>query len=161
MKPRPLVRLYDPARDAQGLRTCIADQQDFHRGLETSWPEGQAIVDDYLTYLTNQCAIHDGRVLVAEADGDIVGFVCVVASTQGQSPDDPAPFAWIHDVFVKAAWRGQGVATRLMAAAESFARGRGAKVLRLGVLARNAGAQAFYGGQGFREYVRVLTKSLT
>jgi ribosomal protein S18 acetylase RimI-like enzyme len=47
-----------------------------------------------------------------------------------------------------------------MTAAESFARSRGAKELRLGVIDRNADARAMYRGLGFRDYLRVLTKSL-
>jgi GNAT superfamily N-acetyltransferase len=88
------------------------------------------------------------------------GFVCVVASTHGESPDDPAPFAWIHDIFVKPAHRRLGAARMLMAEAEQFARSHGARLLRLGVLDRNEGARAFYARQGFRAYTHVLTKTL-
>jgi hypothetical protein len=93
----PLIRSYDPFADLDGLRACIIEQQEFHRGLESSWPEGQAIIDDYVNYLETQCTLHNGRVIVAECGGELVGFVCVVASTNGESADDPAPFAWIHD----------------------------------------------------------------
>src|SRR4029078_2614746 len=126
---------------------------DFHRGLESSWPEGTAIVDDYLRYLDDECAAHDGVVMLAESSGAVVGFVCVVASTRGDAPDDPAPFAWIHDVFVKAEYRRQGIALHLLAEAEAFARARGARQVRLGVLARNEGAQTFYRRQGFPDDV--------
>jgi len=160
MEPRTIIRPYDVARDADALRACIIEQQDFHRSVEGSWPEGQAIIDDYVKYLEAQCAAHDGRIMVADCGGDMVGFVCVVAATRGESPDDPAAFAWIHDVFVKAEYRRHGVATLLMAEAESFARAHGARLLRLGVLAGNEGARAFYLEHGFREYVSVLTKSL-
>jgi ribosomal protein S18 acetylase RimI-like enzyme len=155
-----VIRSYDPVADLDGLRACIIEQQEFHRGLEPSWPEGEAIIDDYVNYLETQRTLHNGRVIVAECGGNLVGFVCVVASTNGESPDDPAPFAWIHDIFVKAAYRRQHVATRLMAQAESFARAHGAQVLRLGVLARNQGARTFYREHGFRDYVCVLTRSL-
>jgi ribosomal protein S18 acetylase RimI-like enzyme len=159
-RPPIVVRPYDAARDADAFRACVVEHQDFHRALEPSWPEGKSILDDYVRYLETQCAAHDGRVMVADTGGDIVGFVCVVASTRGDSPDDPATYAWAHDIFVKPAHRRQGVATALMAEAESFVRSRGARELRLGVLDRNADARALYRGLGFREYVRVLTKPL-
>jgi GNAT superfamily N-acetyltransferase len=154
------IRLYDAGRDSASLRACIVEHQDFHRGLEPSWPEGTAIADDYMAYLETQCAAHDGCVVVAERAEQIVGFVCVVASTRGESPDDPATFAWIHDLFVKAGHRRHGIATVLMKEAESFARAHGAPLLRLGVLDRNEGARAFYRRHGFRDYVRVLAKAL-
>jgi GNAT superfamily N-acetyltransferase len=154
------VRPYDAGRDADAFRACIVAQQDFHRALEPSWPGGKAILDDYVRYLESQCAAHDGRVMVADADGQLVGFVCVVTATRDASPNDPATFAWVHDVFVRPAFRRQGVARALMAAAEAFVRSRGALELRLGVLDRNSDARALYRGLGFRDYVRVLTKPL-
>ena len=160
MRARIIVRQFDPARDAESLRTCLIDQQNVHRGIEPSWPSGDAIVSDYLTYLETECAVHDGCIFMAEHADETVGFVCVVASTRGGAPDDPAPFAWIYDVFVKAGHRRRGVAGMLMAEAERFASSRGARQLRLGVLDRNEPARAFYARHGFRDYTRVLTKTL-
>jgi GNAT superfamily N-acetyltransferase len=157
---RMSIRSYEAARDAAALRACIVEHQDFHRDLEPAWPAGASIVDDYVAFLEAQCAGHDGRVFLAARDGAVIGFICAVASVRNDSPDDPAPFAWVHDIFVKAAHRRQGVATALMAEVEAFARARGAKELRLGVLDRNADARALYQVRGFRDYTRVLTKAL-
>jgi ribosomal protein S18 acetylase RimI-like enzyme len=154
------IRPYDAGHDAEAFRACVVEHQDFHRALEPSWPEGKAIIDDYVAYLEMQCATHDGRVLVAEAGGEIVGFVCVVASTRGDSPDDPGVYAWVHDIFVRPEHRRRGVGTALMAEVEIFVRARGARELRLGVLDRNENARALYRGLGFRDYARVLTKPL-
>jgi hypothetical protein len=52
------VRLYDAARDADARRACIIEHHDFHRALEPSWPEGKAIIDEYVRYLETQCATH-------------------------------------------------------------------------------------------------------
>jgi len=160
MEPRTIVRFYDASRDFDALRACIIEQQDFHRGVEASWPEGKAIVDAYVKYLDIQCGTHDGCIMVADREGELVGFGCVVASTQGESPDDPSTFAWLHDIFVKAEYRRRGIATLLIAGAEAFARAHGARILRLGVLAENESARSLYRKSGFRDYVRVLTKSL-
>jgi ribosomal protein S18 acetylase RimI-like enzyme len=97
---------------------------------------------------------------MAHSGGAPAGFICVVATVRNEAPDDPAPFAQIHDVYVKPEYRGQGVADRLLAEAERFARREGARVLRLGVLDGNARARGFYAKRGFREYAHVLTKSL-
>jgi ribosomal protein S18 acetylase RimI-like enzyme len=155
-----VVRPYDPARDADALRACIVEHQDFHRGLEPSWPEGKAILDDYVAYLERQCAERDGRILVADTGGEIAGFACVVASARNDSPDDPAVHAWLHDIFVRASHRRRGIARALMAEVEAVVRARGARELRLAVLERNGDAQALYRGLGFRGYVRVVTKPL-
>jgi len=154
------IRPYDAARDAEGLRQCVIEQQDFHRSLEPSWPAGATIVDDYLEYLRDRCVDHDGAVMVADRDGELVGFICVVASMRNDAPDDPAPFAWVHDIFVRPAFRRAGIATKLMAEAEAFAQAHGASTLRFGVLGRNKAALAFYETQGFRHYAVVMTKSV-
>ena len=136
VKTRLVVRRFDPARDAESLRNCIIDHQNFHRSLEPSWPSGDAIVSDYMTYLDTECAVHNGCIIMAEYAEQTAGFVCVVATTRGESPEDPAQFAWIHDIFVKPEHRRRGVASLLMAEAERFARSQGARLLRLGVLDR-------------------------
>ena len=155
-----VVRRFDPARDAASLRACIIDQQHFHRRLAPSWPSGEAIIGDYLAYLDAECIAHNGCIIMAEYAEQTAGFVCVVASSHGEATDDPAPFAWIYDIFVRPEHRRRGVASGLMAEAESFARSLGARWLRLGVLDRNDHARAFYGSLGFREYTHVLTKTL-
>jgi GNAT superfamily N-acetyltransferase len=155
------IRPFDADRDAEALRGCLVAHQDFHRALEPSWPRGEAIAGEYQRFLETACAAHNGRILIAEYDGEMAGFVCVLASTRGTSPDDPAPFAWIQDIFVTPAHRRRGVATGLLAEAERFARSEQARVLRLGVLDRNRDARAFYLRHGFREHTHVLTKPLT
>jgi GNAT superfamily N-acetyltransferase len=154
------VRPYDRARDLDALRALNVEHQDFSRSLEPSWPDGETVVDDYVAYLDREVATRDGCVFLAEVEGQIAGFVCVVSATRNDSPDDPAVFAWVHDIFVRAAHRRRGVATALMAAAEAFVRARGARELRLGVIDRNAGARVLYQRLGFRDYLRVLTKAL-
>ena len=61
---------------------------------------------------------------------------------------------------MKPEYRGHGVADLLIAEAERFARSNGARLMRLGVLHGNGRARTFYSRHGFREYARVLTKSL-
>jgi ribosomal protein S18 acetylase RimI-like enzyme len=158
--PRVVIRRFDAARDAAALRQCIADQQDFHRGLEPSWPEGGAIATPYMSYLEAECAAHNGRIFMAQQGEQAAGFVCVIATTRAEAPDDPQPFAWIQDLYVRPEHRRRGIASLLMAEAERFARDAGAQVLRLGVLARNEGARAFYTRHAFREYTHILTKPL-
>lgn len=160
VKTQIVVRRFDPTRDAESLRSCIIDHQNFHRCLEPSWPSGDAIIGDYVAYLEAECAVHNGCIIMADYAEQTAGFVCVVASTRGESPEDPAPFAWVHDIFVKPEHRRRGVASVLMAEAERFARSQGARVLRLGVLDRNEHARALYVRHGFREHAHVLTKHI-
>src|SRR5512143_3755120 len=109
------TRRFDAARDAQSLRECLIDHQNYHRGIEPSWPEGDAIVEDYMAYLQTECALHDGCIIMAHCGEQVAGFVCVVATMRGESPEDPSPFAWVHEIYVKPEHRRRGVARMLMA----------------------------------------------
>ena len=159
-RSRIAVRPYDRVRDRAELRALNVEHQDHGRSLEPSWPEGKTVADDYVAYLDREVAARDGAVFMAEIGEDVAGFICVIAATRGDSPDDPAVYAWVHDIFVRPRHRRRGVATALMAAAESFVRSRGARELRLATLDRNVDARALYRGLGFRDYVRILTKPL-
>jgi ribosomal protein S18 acetylase RimI-like enzyme len=159
LKTQVVIRRFDAARDAQSLRACLIDHQNFHRRIEPSWPDGEAIVSEYMKCET-ECTAHNGCILIAHCAEQVAGFICVVAATRGESPEDPSPFAWIHELYVKPEHRRRGVASLLMAEAERFARCEGAHVLRLGVLEKNEGARRFYTRQGFGEQARVLTKPL-
>jgi GNAT superfamily N-acetyltransferase len=146
MKTPMLIRRFDPDRDAESLRACVIDHQNFHRGIEPTWPDGDGIANDYVAYLAAQCGAHNGCIFMAHSGDEAAGFVCVLATARGESPDDPAPYAWIQDIYVAAHYRRQGVATALMAEAERFARDEGAEVMRLAVLDGNQSTRRFYEG---------------
>jgi ribosomal protein S18 acetylase RimI-like enzyme len=84
------------------------------------------------------------RVLVAEDGGELVGTTIVIPAPLSRS-------ALISTVGVIPAYRRQGVARALMAAAERAADGRR---LRLDVYADNAAALALYRSLGYRERQR-------
>ena len=56
--------------------------------------------------------------------------------------------------------RGRGIGRALISACEDWARGRGLKVMMIGVLARNPRAHAIYRGAGFTDYATLLRKYL-
>lgn len=145
--------------DLPVLCARIADHQDYHRALEPQWPAGKDMAADYLAYLQAECAEHAGRIFLAVDDRTIAGFVCIVTDRRG-APDDPARHAFVHDLFVAREYRRRRIATMLIEAAEAFARSHGVTEVRLAVLERNQDARAFYAALGFRDYVRVLTKSV-
>ena len=81
-----------------------------------------------------------GAVLVAEADGAIVGRITI--DTAGRQAD-------ISGFVVVEAFRRRGVGTRLMDAAEAEARRRRCKRLRLTVAKDNDAALALYAARGY------------
>src|SRR5262249_52505105 len=153
------IRAYDPA-DYPALRACFIELQAWERQFEPLMPRPEEAADPYLADMLEQCAASDGRVFVAEQDGVIAGFVCLMAKVGPDYDDSLEPYAYISDLVVRVAYRGQGIGRRLMAAAEAAARAAGTKRLKVGVLRANTRAFDFYRTGGFREFTNQLVKDL-
>ena len=91
-----------------------------------------------------------GAVLLAEAAGELAGYVYVRAAPVPEGVEGEHPVE-IARLYVAGAWHGRGVARALMAAAAAEAQRRGARTLWLGVWERNPRAIAFYAKCGFRD----------
>ena len=154
-----MIREYDAVRDRKPLRTCVVELQDFERGLEPTLPKGEEMADRSLAHMLRRCDESLGRVFVAEEDGTVVGFVGVLGRVVPE-PDESQAYAYVSDLVVLPAYRRHGLGRALLERAAAFARGKGAKTLRVGVLARNEGAARLYRSLGFGDYTIQLNKPL-
>jgi ribosomal protein S18 acetylase RimI-like enzyme len=93
----------------------------------------------------------NGRVLVAEIDGDIVGRV-TIDTTHGD--------AEISGFVVAQRCRRQGIGSTLMDAAESEARTRECSGVRLTVAKHNVGALALYAARGYERVGEAFSAGL-
>ena len=84
--------------------------------------------------------------VVAEAEGDLVGFAIVQMEGGGKAGSR----GYVVTLDVAPAWRRQGLARRLMEAAEAKAAAAGAARMALHVFVGNVGAVRFYEGMGYR-----------
>ena len=156
------VRDYDERRDRDAVRACIVELQTHEREFEPTMPEGPVMVDAYLGLLLARCRAWHGKVFVAEVDGEVVGFTCVWGRVPSEEPDDdPADYAYISDLLVRAAYRRRGVGRALMVVAEAYARECGVAVVRVQALAANSAATSFYGANGFNQFQIELAKRLS
>jgi ribosomal protein S18 acetylase RimI-like enzyme len=115
---------------------------------------------DYLEYTLESCRTQDGRILVAEVEGTIVGFATILTRVPFDNPDSPpGHFAYLMDLAVHASHRGQGIGSLLMAAAEDAARGAQAVEFRTLVLHGNP-AVNLYRRAGMVDYSLTLRKRL-
>lgn len=154
------IRPYE-AKDAAAVRACFIELQDHEHGLDPHAPTGEAIADEYLAWMFERCARHQGRVLVALLDAEIVGYTTVLLSMPRSDPDDPVPVhALVQDLVVRERCRSQGVGARLIATAEDLARAAGRNHIRVWVVAQNHGARRFYARGGYEEQLIHLGKSL-
>jgi GNAT superfamily N-acetyltransferase len=91
-----------------------------------------------------------GSVLIAEADGEIVG---VLSASWQRAIHVPGIYATIQDLWVDEAWRSRGVGAELVEAIASQARARGVSRIEVGLpretFAAIASTESFYERNGF------------
>jgi ribosomal protein S18 acetylase RimI-like enzyme len=101
------------------------------------------------------------RVLVADADGDVVGYAVVMRSEYpGNSFARPRQSAHVDQLGVRADARRGGHGRALMAAAEDVARAWGFATITLEVQSFNAEARGFYAALGYDAVTIKLGKKL-
>jgi hypothetical protein len=86
---RSNIREYRPECDAQGVRECFIELQNFERSLEPELLEGHVIADAYLAAMFARGDESAGKVFVAEVNGAVIGFVSVWAKVRPTEPDEP------------------------------------------------------------------------
>jgi ribosomal protein S18 acetylase RimI-like enzyme len=102
--------------------------------------------------------VHTNGLLVARAEGDVVGFVShsiergtlVLDATRGV----------ISNIYVEPAYRGHGLGTALLEASEAALADCGATVVVLEVLADNEAARRFYERHAYESYRIAMRRPL-
>lgn len=115
--------------------------------------------DRYGRYLVSQIKRPEMIVLVAERDGDVVGYV--YAGLEGN--DYMAlrgPAGLVYDLVVDPAHRRKGIGSALMDAALEALRRLGAPRVLLFTAQMNHGAQAMFASAGFRRTMIEMTREL-
>jgi ribosomal protein S18 acetylase RimI-like enzyme len=94
-----------------------------------------------------------GRLWLVEEAGAVAGYI---ALTFGWSIEYQGRDAFIDDLYLRSAFRGRGLGTRVMEEVEAEARALGVQALHLEVARDNRAGQALYFRRGFRDNDRQL-----
>jgi len=103
----------------------------------------------------------DAAIFVAETAQRMVGLVEVYLRT-----DEPNPlrvsrrYGYLQSLMVDEAFRRRGIGTRLMEAAQRWAREKGAVEMRLEMWEFKAGPLEFYAQSGYRTLRRTMVREL-
>lgn len=112
---------------------------------ELGYPMSDAVL---VARVAAVCGDPSNEVLVAEEDGDVVGFVAVHSF---EMLHRPGRMGRITALVVAAAARGHGIGRQLLAAAEDRLRGCGCIQLEVTSAEQRADAHAFYKACGYVE----------
>ena len=83
-----LIRDYHEKSDPSGIRECLIELQDFERSFDPRMPSGDEIVDAYVPNMLRLCQRCSGKVLVADVDGEITGYVSILAKVKSDEIED-------------------------------------------------------------------------
>jgi GNAT superfamily N-acetyltransferase len=153
-----------PARpdDRELLVKLLTLFQDDERAIHPNRRPGADVGEIALADIERDNAAHNGIILIAERDGEAVGFV----ACHEDHDDDALIYAetrdhgYVSDIFVLHAHRGHGVGGALLDAAEDHLAKRGFTRVRLWVLVDNSHSRAIYEARGYRGYEMIYEKDL-
>lgn len=147
--------------DSLALEECIIEMQEHEKRIEPNRREGKGISKQYLRKIIETCIKQDGKIFVAEENGDVMGYVCVWIERQPEELISTlTEYAYISDVIVMPPYRGKGIAKTLLEAAEQHATLCGMKTITLNVLTKNDHAIEMYKKIGFKDYEMRLKKQI-
>ena len=113
----------------------------------------------YGSYLGSQLAKRDVIVLVAEHDGEVLGYT--YAGIEGYDYMElRGPAGVLYDIVVDPAHRGRGIGAALLDATLAELRTRGAPQVVLSTAERNDSAQRLFARAGFRRTMVEMTREL-
>jgi ribosomal protein S18 acetylase RimI-like enzyme len=113
----------------------------------------------YASFLGTQLADPDVVVLVAERDGEVVGYT--YAGIEGYDYMSlRGPAGVLYDIVVDPAHRGHGIGRMLLDATLAALTGRGAPRVVLSTAERNEPAQRLFARAGFRRTMIEMTREL-
>jgi ribosomal protein S18 acetylase RimI-like enzyme len=122
------------------------------RPFEDSWEHRKG---QYLDWLSR-----DGyTLLVAERDGELIGYAMVSVNEGAATWDVGDPTAEIETLSVLESERGHGVGRALTDAAAGVATEAGARSVAVGVAHTNADAIRFYEREGYEPFYVLMLRS--
>jgi ribosomal protein S18 acetylase RimI-like enzyme len=155
-----LIREFE-AGDESALRACVIELQNAEREIFSRTAEGKTVANTYIAYLKEVCRANKGKIIVAEVDGQTVGYSAVQIWNNSEEVHEEAfEYGYISDLAVLDSHRGHGLGRALLAAAEAYVKAQYIDYLRIGVLAGNGRVRRMYQSYGFHEHKLVFEKRL-
>lgn len=160
---RPRLRLRPATRtDVEAIGRLGALLVRTHHELDPGRfiPATPGIEREYAAFLRRQLLNPDAVMLVAERDGEVLGYTyAAIEGSDCMSLRGPAGV--LHDLMVDPAHRSGGVGRRLLEATLAALRARGAPRVVLSAAERNDAAKRLFAEAGFRPTMIEITRELS
>jgi ribosomal protein S18 acetylase RimI-like enzyme len=155
------IVLFQPG-DMDVLIRFVSAIQEHERLYVPELKSGDEIGRDYAQLLLKKVSRQNGLILMAHKAKSIIGFI---SGWIGRD-DDPllqekySDHAYVSDIFVSEAHRGQGVAQELLKTLEEEMAKRGCKRIRVCSKASNAHAVGLYRNSDYQPYEIIFSKTI-
>ena len=131
-----------------------------HVGFNSKRFSQIADLEQMVNYYGGETTARNAAVLVAENDGEIIGFAYIQFEKRNYA-ELLENAAWLHDIYVIESARSQKVGKLLIEAAVKTAKEFGADKLMLIAASQNEDAQKFFELQGFEPTMVEMMLDLT
>ncbi|MFQ6043971.1 MAG: GNAT family N-acetyltransferase, partial [Candidatus Poribacteria bacterium] len=131
----------------------------FHRNLSEYFEVADDAEEMWESFAIKQLDERDSLLIVAEIDGDIVGFS--LSSIQSNIPVFKIKrYGVIYDFFVDEAFRNRGIGRKLFDYAKKWFEKKSVEHLQLSVAHHNPVAQEFWRAMGFTNYLDRMSRGI-
>ncbi len=144
-------------RDVDALVGLWIEFMDFHTALDSGFVRAVDAADRWAAYITERIEDCCFAVLVAEIDGEVVGYV---VATEIQYPPITTirSYGFLQEIAVTEKHRKRGIGRRLFEAAEQWLLDRGVSRIEVKVDVLNPDSRAFWESAGFAPHTETLIK---
>jgi GNAT superfamily N-acetyltransferase len=147
--------------DEPAILSFINGLQDYEAGFEPDRRRDPDFAAQHWRELQHRCAEKHGIMLIAEDGGKAEGWAFAYEQHGELFIVEPERrHGFLAEIFVMPEARGKGLGRALIEACEDWARGRGHKLLTIGVLAKNPGAIRAYQASGYAPYAITMRRYL-
>ena len=139
-------------KDLEVIGDLWVELMSFHANLDPRFAIPAHGRNSYIRHIYAVLRDDNYRVYVAEADGQIIGYI--LGYIAQNPPIFPHPqYGFIADISISPSSRRQGAGTQLVATLRSWFRSRGLTNIQLNVAANNPVSQAFWRKMGCTDYL--------
>jgi GNAT superfamily N-acetyltransferase len=139
--------------DRARLHELWIDLIEYHQELDPDYRTVSGVPEAVLGEIDRALASPTCRLLVAERDGRVVGFL--FGEIQREQPRP----AWIHELYVESPARRRGIAAGLVDTAERWFDSEKAEQVFVRVETANRGGLDFWKARGFGDRARILERT--
>lgn len=118
------------------------------------WPD--YIADDLRITFKEVLNSEKFRVLFYSLQGEFVGFIYVGIRTDYVEGSDASPTGYVEGIYVKPAFRRQGISRKLLQAGEQWVKAKGCTQMGSDIYLTNTVSYDFHTSVGFKEAGRLI-----